>query len=1225
MSTRLVYAHADDLLGRLAPPRRGARQVRVGPTRRLRGVLGHVSRRAHLRPAREARGPDRAALAEVKKIFFITDVTGQFGVAGTVGAQEDPAAPTGGLALQGCELHQMVQVPPLTAGTLAIGTNRGQVYIYDHATGTKTQVASKHKRRILCGDWNLEDKFAFGSEDRQITICLPSGRTFDQVKIKASPQSVTFGGKTEDKDAILSVNMGGKTILLYDLNERENALELAFQARYGNIVSYQWFGNGYIIAGFSSGYVVIISTHLNEIGQEQYCAKFHEHSLREIVYNEANGTVATCGDNCIKVVRMSDWKEIAVEYLDSEPTAPASTTSAGSTTTTSGTGGTPPTSSSSMLADLSGPSSSGSGSMQAPSLCFEDLKWTPDGRILSVSSHNGCLHNFMILSSALRSSLFDLDSPFAAVLKPIAPWTMLFTMGFMVIAVLLVISVQFQVSCMDVIRAMTGFVEAAQIKLKGESTPAHALALNEYTNSTPWWRIIAFAFSTPLPCLMTVSLSHPSDGMGPHTKNLLRPPSSRIRCGACSRGTYQRAHTDALTFEESARCQSVYAIHMMAVLYVSLMLFACAVIVWYPKFVKTGVCSVDAILFVMDSPSSDSRSSTALLSGDAWHREQRILIGIAGAQIGFLTHTPTKPVKIRFGKPPACQNSTSGRVARITFVRPAMGVSQALINAWDFVQVELKGEYSPGRVLALNQYSTSTPWWRIIVLIILTPLPSLIYICLPETVDLAPPYRGMAHNKTFFGRFFLSYTMWCLLQMHMISERMPLLKLTKKQLVISAVTVAVLSTGFELLYAWWIGFPVPYTIHMMAVPYVSLMFFAFAIMWYPHVRQNWGLLWKIADAVLICVCHGLVIIGYPLFYFFFLKMHGIESSAFSLVLPVLKTLYRVMFYYFCRSASGERITIVVVFNADMVNALFVNFCMQYQPSFTTTFTLMLANALQVVLVVRDIDDIRKKIAATAREIVDVRNNDKYSSKLPGERVATFKMLPRAADIFQRYTFDTGKRGPKPPQRFTAAQPSDVTKQIRQCKGIVPAEITNFRTGPRASAIIEPISELEVLVPAAPAGPRTTSMVETLSELEQFERKYASLVRKLMYASEFSILTAYAEVITPIVYYAQEATRLFDAAPARVRAGQVHDSRPDGNHLVGVLHDADFTRTLQCVAMRFSRFGTTFNVSSCSDTSVARITFGHERHGLMPITLEMILFLRENAAYWDAKTVDEAMH
>eukprot|EP00644_Phytophthora_capsici_P011648 jgi/Phyca11/123222/e_gw1.50.293.1 len=40
-------------------------------------------------------------------------------------------------------------------------------------------------------------------------------------------------------------------------------------------------------------------------------------------------------------------------------------------------------------------------------------------------------------------------------------------------------------------------------------------------------------------------------------------------------------------------------------------------------------------------------------------------------------------------------------------------------------------------------------------------------------------------------------------------------------------------------------------------------------------------------------------------------------------------------------------------------------------------------------------------------------------------------------------------------------------------------------------------------------------------------------------------------------------------------------------------------------------------------SVARTTFGQERHGLLPITLEMILFLRENNMYWNAQTVDDA--
>ncbi|KAG1701453.1 hypothetical protein DVH05_010759 [Phytophthora capsici] len=421
-----------------------------------------------------------------------------------------------------------------------------------------------------------------------------------------------------------------------------------------------------------------------------------------------------------------------------------------------------------------------------------------------------------------------------------------------------------------------------------------------------------------------------------------------------------------------------------------------------------------------------------------------------------------------------------------------MGLWRFLISVWDAVQIELKGEYSPDRVLALYDYTNSTSSWRIVAFILLTPLPCLIYICLPETVNLSPPSLGMASNKTFFARFFLSYTVWCLLQMHMISERMPLLSLSHKQLVVSAVTVAALSTGVELFYAWWIGFPVPYTIHMMAVPYVSLMFFALAIVWYPHVRQNWGLLWKIADAILICVCHGLVIIGYPLFYYAFQKMEaGIESTAFSMVLPILKTFYRVLFYYFCRSASGELITIVVVFNADLVNALFVNFCMQYQPSLLTTVSLMAANALQVILMTRDIDVIRRRIAETTDEIIQLRENDKYGSKLPGDRVSTSSMLPRAADIFSRYTFDTAKSGVMRAQLY-AKQSTDWSQSRKQSK-TVPVDLS------------------------VEAASRTNSMVETLSELELLERQYASLVRKLMYASEFSILTAYAELITPIVY------------------------------------------------------------------------------------------------------------
>ena len=82
----------------------------------------------------------------------------------------------------------------------------------------------------------------------------------------------------------VSVIVGQKTLFLYDLDNAENPIELAFQPRYGEIVSYKWlvtsqscgifwisvfnrYGDGYIMIGFSNGFFVVISTDKSEIGQ----------------------------------------------------------------------------------------------------------------------------------------------------------------------------------------------------------------------------------------------------------------------------------------------------------------------------------------------------------------------------------------------------------------------------------------------------------------------------------------------------------------------------------------------------------------------------------------------------------------------------------------------------------------------------------------------------------------------------------------------------------------------------------------------------------------------------------------------------------------------------------------------------------------------------------------------------------------------------------------------
>ena len=68
----------------------------------------------------------------------------------------------------------------------------------------------------------------------------------------------------------VSLIVGGRTLYLFNLFDPENPIELAFQTKYGDIVAYNWFGDGYILIGFSLGFFVVISTHMKEIGQELF-------------------------------------------------------------------------------------------------------------------------------------------------------------------------------------------------------------------------------------------------------------------------------------------------------------------------------------------------------------------------------------------------------------------------------------------------------------------------------------------------------------------------------------------------------------------------------------------------------------------------------------------------------------------------------------------------------------------------------------------------------------------------------------------------------------------------------------------------------------------------------------------------------------------------------------------------------------------------------------------
>ncbi|CAJ1052137.1 WD repeat-containing protein 19 [Xyrichtys novacula] len=255
---------------------------------------------------------------------------------------------------------------------LAVGTVKGNLLIYNQQTSRKIPVLGKHTKKITCGCWSSQNLLALGSDDNSLSISNHEGDTVRQTTLRGEPAEIFFSVmKTDERSAIgegtVSVSVDKKILMLFSVNDPENRIELTFQRHYGNIVSYRWYGDGYILIGFSHGYFVVISTHIREIGQELYQAHNHKDSLNSVAISTTLNKAASCGDNSIKIHELSELKDISnVVQLDDE---------------TKG---------------------------------LDQLSWTDDGQLLAISTQKGTLHVFLtklpILGGSFGTQLAYLTS-----------------------------------------------------------------------------------------------------------------------------------------------------------------------------------------------------------------------------------------------------------------------------------------------------------------------------------------------------------------------------------------------------------------------------------------------------------------------------------------------------------------------------------------------------------------------------------------------------------------------------------------------------------------------------------------------------------------------------------------------------------------------------------------------------------------------------------------------
>eukprot|EP00118_Oscarella_pearsei_P011922 m.83949 g.83949 ORF g.83949 m.83949 type:complete len:1349 (+) comp36373_c0_seq7:62-4108(+) len=207
---------------------------------------------------------------------------------------------------------------------LAIGTSKGNLLLYNHQTSRKVPILGKHMKKITCGAWSSQNLLALGSEDRTLSVSTADGSTIASTQLRGDPALINFAEKKSNErvpgqQSTVSCIVGKKTLFLFSLNDPDNPVELAFQTRYGNIVSYQWYGDGYLLIGFSNGFFISISTHAKEIGQELFQSRSHKDCLGDTVVSQPLQRVAVCGDNCVKIHDLTDMKEVySIVTLDED-------------------------------------------------------------------------------------------------------------------------------------------------------------------------------------------------------------------------------------------------------------------------------------------------------------------------------------------------------------------------------------------------------------------------------------------------------------------------------------------------------------------------------------------------------------------------------------------------------------------------------------------------------------------------------------------------------------------------------------------------------------------------------------------------------------------------------------------------------------------------------------------------------------------------------------------
>ncbi|DAZ94625.1 TPA: hypothetical protein N0F65_010564, partial [Lagenidium giganteum] len=439
-----------------------------------------------------------------------------------------------------------------------------------------------------------------------------------------------------------------------------------------------------------------------------------------------------------------------------------------------------------------------------------------------------------------------------------------------------------------------------------------------------------------------------------------------------------------------------------------------------------------------------------------------------------------------------------------------------LIHAWEATQVELHGQYSLRRLQEFQAYRSNASWFRVVAVVLLTPLPVLTLILLTDAIPLQSPREGLVSSHTFWVRVWITAFIMCAALLEQVRASIPTLPIKSHHAAALTLCNCAVGTTFAFAMACVVGYPVPLTIPAIAIPWA--ISFTANLWWFLHRHfrdhpEDMNAFRQLIPVVLVQTVQSAV---YPAYRFIFVHLSPNEQIAFAALLPIIKIAAKNAFAYVMRGKDDLKPEAVIL-NVEVFSALLMVGCMQGATTIYSSLVLMSADFIHSCLSLRDLHTMLKNVPDGAKRGQSLVGGAFWLD----QAIFLCNGDPSLADnkgVSDRSQLRKSRKSRWHRQFRTQVQPSDTVGEPICRPQCAQTNHQNCAVEAGKSWLIG--AQVITSVPteiSASSPPIESSFAEVAGLATTQKKLFVVQTLRILYLLEFVLLVEFTETIVPVIY------------------------------------------------------------------------------------------------------------